>query len=229
MRRRVPGAAQHDVVRCRPGIVTNAELAKVPDLRCTAARCTASGTKHIVPATPQRPSLAYNHARKNHPPAKKGGEAPKGACQIMSAQSAAARHSRGRARLPAPHRGTHDRLSPRWLCSRTGFSRGAAPTVFCRFAARCLELSTLRADRSFCRPTGDPEPPGTKASCRSTRIKLQNQYDITKRDALIEFGNNIGSTEMRWPSILRFPRNPAVIRLVAGSNPARGAKQIRGL
>jgi hypothetical protein len=55
------------------------EFAKIPDLRRTAARCTASGTKHIVPATPQRPSLAYNHARKNHPPAKKGGEAPKGA------------------------------------------------------------------------------------------------------------------------------------------------------
>jgi hypothetical protein len=25
----------------------------------------------------------------------------------------------------------------------------------------CLRLSTLRADRSFCRPTGDPEPPGS--------------------------------------------------------------------
>ena len=25
----------------------------------------------------------------------------------------------------------------------------------------CLRLSTLRADRSFCRSTGDPEPPGT--------------------------------------------------------------------
>ena len=27
----------------------------------------------------------------------------------------------------------------------------------------CLRLSTLRADRSLCRSTGDPEPPGTKA------------------------------------------------------------------
>jgi hypothetical protein len=25
----------------------------------------------------------------------------------------------------------------------------------------CLRLSTLRADRSFCRSTGDPEPPGS--------------------------------------------------------------------
>ena len=31
-------------VRCRPGIVTTSEFAKVPDQRCTAARCTASGT-----------------------------------------------------------------------------------------------------------------------------------------------------------------------------------------
>ena len=27
----------------------------------------------------------------------------------------------------------------------------------------CLRLSTLRADRSFCRSTGDPEPPGSGA------------------------------------------------------------------
>ena len=33
------------VVRCRPGIVTNAESAKVPDQRRTAARCTASGKR----------------------------------------------------------------------------------------------------------------------------------------------------------------------------------------
>jgi hypothetical protein len=56
---------------------------------------------------------------------------------------------RGRARLPAPHRGTHHRLSPRWLCSRTGFPQSAAPAVFCRFAERRPELSTLRADRVF--------------------------------------------------------------------------------
>ena len=33
---RIPGAAQHVMMRCRPGIVTNAESAKIPDLRCTA-------------------------------------------------------------------------------------------------------------------------------------------------------------------------------------------------
>ncbi len=33
------------MTRCRPGIVTGAEFVKVPDQRCTAAHCTASGTR----------------------------------------------------------------------------------------------------------------------------------------------------------------------------------------
>jgi hypothetical protein len=74
---------------------------------------------------------------------------------------AAARHFRGRARLPALHRGTHHRLSPRWLSPRTGFPQSTAKRVFCPLAAQRFELSTLRADRSFCRPTGDPGPPGS--------------------------------------------------------------------
>src|SRR5580658_9926083 len=50
---RFPGAAQHEVVRCRPGIVTNseytnAELATAPDQQCTASRCTASGEQEQV-------------------------------------------------------------------------------------------------------------------------------------------------------------------------------------
>jgi hypothetical protein len=36
---RSPGAAQHEVVRCRPGVHA------IPDQRCTDARCTASGTQ----------------------------------------------------------------------------------------------------------------------------------------------------------------------------------------
>jgi hypothetical protein len=31
-----PGAAQHAMLRCRPGIVTRAEFAKIQDPRCTA-------------------------------------------------------------------------------------------------------------------------------------------------------------------------------------------------
>src|SRR5262245_7919578 len=60
--------------------------------------------------------------------------------------------------------GTRHRLSPRWLSARTGFPedgpRGCfARLAFCFFAKQCRRLSTLRADRSLCRSTGDPEPP----------------------------------------------------------------------
>ncbi|MEA3025781.1 MAG: hypothetical protein QOF91_1066, partial [Alphaproteobacteria bacterium] len=42
---RVPGAAQHEVVRCRPGtqLPFHFEKSWTPDQRCIAARCTASG------------------------------------------------------------------------------------------------------------------------------------------------------------------------------------------
>src|SRR4029077_1472978 len=46
---RFPGAAQHEVMRCRPGIVTKAEFEKVPGLQCTASRCTASGKQGVRP------------------------------------------------------------------------------------------------------------------------------------------------------------------------------------
>jgi hypothetical protein len=32
----IPGAAQHEMMRCRPGIVANAAVEKIPDQRCTA-------------------------------------------------------------------------------------------------------------------------------------------------------------------------------------------------
>ena len=34
---RVPGAAQHEVVRCRPGTVPNSVSGTIPDQRCTVA------------------------------------------------------------------------------------------------------------------------------------------------------------------------------------------------
>ena len=56
--------------------------------------------------------------------------------------------------------GTRHRLSPRWLSPEPGFPKTDFESVL---PARpsCLRLSTLRADRSFCRSTGDPEPPGS--------------------------------------------------------------------
>jgi hypothetical protein len=101
---------------------------------------------------------------------------------------AAARRSRGRARLPALHRGTHQRLLPRWLSPRTGFPQSTAKRVFCPPAAQRFELSTLRADRSFCRPHSSlpwrklrtlvcaaPGPPGSGShqSARGRRIPLR--------------------------------------------------------
>jgi hypothetical protein len=35
---RVPGAAQHEVVRCRPGTVTDTAFGTVPDQRCIVSR-----------------------------------------------------------------------------------------------------------------------------------------------------------------------------------------------
>ena len=106
------------------------------------------------------PSSAYDHAPKiDSPPAthdpekwcpvfgqdhaQKGRRSAERRMPTMSAQhrqtlplvdalSAAARHYRRRARLPALHRGTRHRLSPRWLSPRTGFPQGAACRCFAR-------------------------------------------------------------------------------------------------
>ena len=64
----------------------------------------------------------------------------------------------GRARLSALHRGARHRLLPRWLSSRTGFPDVSSCRCFAR-SHSSRRLSTLRADRSFCRSTGAPEPP----------------------------------------------------------------------
>ncbi len=42
-------ATQHEVVRCRPGIVTSSKSATIPHLRCTASRCTACGKHANLP------------------------------------------------------------------------------------------------------------------------------------------------------------------------------------
>ena len=69
--------------------------------------------------------------------------------------------------------GTRHRLLPRWLSSRTGFPAAAANGCFFRFANQkennMPRLSTLRADRSLCRSTGDPKPPGSGLAKRSAR------------------------------------------------------------
>ena len=52
---RVPGAAQHEVMRCRPGTQLSLAATGVPDQQCTAARCTASGTQEPEVYLPPMP------------------------------------------------------------------------------------------------------------------------------------------------------------------------------
>jgi hypothetical protein len=102
-----------------------------------------------------------------------GSGAPKGACQSMSAVAnecagCATHLLRGRASpaggappFGAHACGTRHRLSPRWLSPRTGFPEDGPSASVLPARPCCLRLSTLRADRSLCRSTGDPEPPGS--------------------------------------------------------------------
>jgi hypothetical protein len=89
--------------------------------------------------------FADHDRAKNSPPAKRGRRSAERRMPTMSAHTDRCRHlqmlearlraNSGRARLPAPHRGTRHRLSPRWLSPRTGFPQGTAHKVFCPFAA----------------------------------------------------------------------------------------------
>jgi hypothetical protein len=101
--------------------------------------------------------------------------------QPMSASSAAARR-------PLFREGGHARLSALTLAAfaisfnpdgsapEPGFPQASADRCFACFAEKaCPRLSTLRADRSFCRSTGDPEPPecGSAKSARGDRSSLR--------------------------------------------------------
>ena len=135
---------------------------------------------------------------------------------------AAARHSRGRARLPALHRGTRHRLLPRWLSPRTGFPQSTAKRVFCPLAAQRFELSTLRADRSFCRPTGDPGPPGSGShpSARGHRIPLRFPKVPSRKAPLVSW-DFIIVTELVTICQVKpaLNRRPSVARPVQGVTP----------
>jgi hypothetical protein len=77
--------------------------------------------------------------------------------------------------------GTRHRLLPRWLSSRTGFPAAAANESFARFAQKMPRLSTLRADRSLCRSTGDPKPPGSESDepPRAGTASRYRQFGVT--------------------------------------------------
>jgi hypothetical protein len=161
-----------------------------PSLRMNCRIKSGNTTSKIVLATRFRARALFTTTTPSQkidsPRQIKGGEAPKGACQpCPRSTSEYCRPPMPSARLRATiegapafrrfRRGTRHRLSPRWLSPRTGFPHGTARKVFCPLAASRLELSTLRADRSFCRPTGAPEPPGSGShpSARGHRIPLR--------------------------------------------------------
>ncbi len=155
-----------------------------PTLRIFAAR--HDDVRNRSRDAPLRPSLANHDAKKGSPPLpqKRERSAERRIVQPMSAdrrqvytadkctQSAyktclrnlsatRLRNLFAEARPPfgAHACGTRHRLLPRWLSPRTGFPEDSSSQVFCPLASS-LRLSTLRADRSLCRPTGDPGPPG---------------------------------------------------------------------
>src|SRR5437763_10548915 len=47
-RSRVPGVAQHEVMRCRPGTAQVAEFRAVPHLRSSTSCCIACGTRQRI-------------------------------------------------------------------------------------------------------------------------------------------------------------------------------------
>ena len=111
-----------------------------------------------------RPSFVHDdHAKIDSLPAiKEGSGAPKGACHpcprkkrgcaLLLKRRAAFRRSRLRHSPPA----TTPMAQPQNRVSRRRTLLSVLPAW-----PDCLRLSTLRADRSFCRSTGDPEPPGS--------------------------------------------------------------------
>ena len=142
-------------------------------------------TAQIVLAAHPRPSLANHNAKEIRPGTrmipkigwlsdgsgiKEGGEAPKGACQplplarrrvLVSFLSRLRGEGREGARPPfgAPPRHSPPATTPMAQPQNRVSRRSQARRVFCPLASS-LRLSTLRADRSFCRPTGAPGPPG---------------------------------------------------------------------
>jgi hypothetical protein len=123
-----------------------------------------------------RPSFAHHHHAEKacFPSPKQGSGAPKGACQPCprcANERTCVRHSsaprlRGlcgrRARLSALTlaalaTGYH----PDGSAPEPGFRDAAVARCFAGKPRRCAALSTLRADWSLCRSTGDPEPPGS--------------------------------------------------------------------
>jgi hypothetical protein len=104
-------------------------------------------------------ALLTTTLRKN-PASKRGRRSAERRMTAIAAQSAAARRFEG---APAFRRFTAAFTTgyhPDGSAPEPGFPKARRIGVLPVRRTTRLELSTLRADRSFCRPTGDPEPPG---------------------------------------------------------------------
>ena len=129
----------------------------------------------MIRAERSKPCRVRNQLFSARPRQQKGSGAPKGALSYQCPRSsAAARNLFARPPFGAHARGTRHRLLPRWLSPRTGFPATLAAGVL-PASPKMPRLSTLRADRSLCRSTGDPGPPGCGLanSARGHRIPLR--------------------------------------------------------
>ena len=99
-------------------------------------------------------------------------------CALLSWRRAAFRRSRLRHSPPG---------STPMAQLQNRVSRGLTDGCFARFA-KLPRLSTLRADRSLCRSTGDPKPPGCGAasSARGHRRSLWSLRHAFRKGALSE-------------------------------------------
>ena len=126
------------------------------------------------------------------PPAKEGSGAPKGALSNQCPRQARLRAAlwrraafrRSRLRHSPPASTPMAQLQNR--VSRRRIAQVFCPRGLLFLAKQCRRLSTLRTDRSLCRSTGDPKPPGCGAasSARGHRGSLSSLRHAFRKGAL---------------------------------------------
>jgi len=131
------------------------------------------------------------HKAKSHealPPAKEGSGAPKGALSNQCPRQARLRAALWRRAAFRRSRLRHSPPASTPMAQlQNRVSRGFDARVFARFA-KPPRLSTLRADRSLCRSTGDPKPPecGAASSARGHRGSLSSLRHAFRKAPSIE-------------------------------------------
>ena len=143
-----------------------------------------ANSKIVLAARLRARALPTTTPRKDSPPAQKeGGEAPTGALSYQSPLARRRIHRWTRPPIGASPRhsplATTPMAQPQNRVSRGLKLAGVLP------ACLCPRLSTLRADRSFCRSTGAPEPPGSgsHASARGDRTSLTSSESALAKGA----------------------------------------------